>query len=59
MKTGWQLINGNWYYMFGSGAMAHDCWVGNYFLTSSGAMAVSSRVGGYWVGADGAWVPGV
>lgn len=45
--------------MLGSGAMAHDCWVGNYFLTSSGAMAVSSRVGGYWVGADGAWVPGV
>lgn len=35
--TGWQSIDGNWYYFYSNGYMAHDCWIGNYYLNSSGA----------------------
>lgn len=35
--TGWKLIDGNWYYFYSDGYMAHDCWVGNYYVNSSGA----------------------
>ncbi|WP_294402384.1 cell wall-binding protein [uncultured Clostridium sp.] len=35
--TGWRNINGNWYYFYSDGYMAHDCWIGNYYLNSSGA----------------------
>lgn len=35
--TGWKNINGNWYYFYSDGYMAHDCWIGNYYLNSSGA----------------------
>lgn len=59
MATGWQLVNGSWYYLSGSGAMLHDCLAGNYYLGSSGAMLTNARISdGYYVGADGAWVPG-
>lgn len=39
MLTGWQYISGNWYYMYDNGAMAHDCWIGNYYVGSSGSIA--------------------
>lgn len=42
MATGWQLVNGSWYYLSGSGAMLTNAWAPD----------------GYHVGADGAWVPG-
>ena len=60
MLTGWQYVGGDWYWMDASGAMAHDCWVGDYWLTSSGAMATSAWVDGgrYYVDASGAWAPG-
>lgn len=35
--TGWQFLDGNWYYFYSDGYMAHDCWIGNYYLNSSGA----------------------
>ncbi len=35
--TGWHSIDGNWYYFYGNGYMAHDCWIGNYYLNSQGA----------------------
>lgn len=35
--TGWRLIDGNWYYFYSDGYLAHDCWVGNYYVNSSGA----------------------
>jgi glucan-binding YG repeat protein len=58
MLTGWQNINGTWYYMEASGAMAANKWVGNYYLTGSGAMAKNTWIGNYYVGADGKWIPG-
>ena len=39
MKTGWQLVNGSWYYMNpGNGDMAANQWIGNYYVGGSGAM---------------------
>lgn len=35
--TGWNSIDGNWYYFYSNGYMAHDCWIGNYYLNSNGA----------------------
>lgn len=35
--TGWQSLDGNWYYFYGNGYMAHDCWIGDYYLNSNGA----------------------
>lgn len=35
--TGWRSINGNWYYFYSNGYMAHDCWIGDYYLNSQGA----------------------
>lgn len=58
MATGWRQIDGAWYYFSGSGAMAHDAWVGDYYLQSSGAMATNAWVGSYYVGEDGKWIPG-
>lgn len=34
---GWTYIDGNWYYFYSDGYMAHDCWIGNYYLNSNGA----------------------
>ena len=57
MKTGWQCVNGSWYWLDASGAMAHDRWVGDYYATSSGAMATNQLIDGrWWVGADVRWV---
>lgn len=55
--NGWQQIGGSWYYLQDSGAMAANCWVGNYYLGSSGAMLTNTVTpDGYHVGADGAWI---
>ena len=60
MQTGWRQIDGEWYYLKGSGAMAtgwlewKDEW---YYLYPSGRMAVSTTIDGYTVDADGVWVP--
>ena len=35
--TGWKYIDGNWYYFYSDGYMAHNCWIGNYYLNSNGA----------------------
>ena len=37
MATGWIKVNGTWYYLNGSGAMAENTWIGNYYVNSSGA----------------------
>ncbi|MDU4659269.1 MAG: hypothetical protein E6X72_05680 [Clostridioides difficile] len=34
--TGWRNINGNWYYFYSDGYMAHDCWIEDCYLNSSG-----------------------
>lgn len=35
--TGWKLIDGNWYYFYSSGYMAHDTTIDGKYLNSSGA----------------------
>ena len=55
MLTGWQVINGNWYYFNGSGAMVKNAWVGNYYLQNDGTMATNTWIGNYYVGSDGCW----
>ena len=55
MATGWQKVDGQWYYLATSGAMAKSQWVGNYYLTGSGAMATNAWIGKYHVNAAGVW----
>lgn len=35
--TGWRYINGNWYYFYSDGYMAHDTEIDGYHVNSSGA----------------------
>ncbi|WP_294372864.1 cell wall-binding protein [uncultured Clostridium sp.] len=39
--TRWKMIDGNWYYFYSDGYMAHDCWIGNYYLNSQGAWTLN------------------
>lgn len=55
--TGWQYINGAWYYFNADGSMAHDQWIEDYYVGKNGVMAVNTWIGNYYVGSDGAWVP--
>uniref|UniRef100_UPI0025D2C79D CAP domain-containing protein n=1 Tax=uncultured Clostridium sp. TaxID=59620 RepID=UPI0025D2C79D len=52
MATGWQLINGNWYYMYNSGAMATGWQLINgnwYYMYNSGAMTTGWQlINGNW-----------
>lgn len=58
MATGWQKIDGSWYYFDGSGAMYANRWCGDYYLGSSGAMLTNALTpDGYYVGSDGRWIP--
>ncbi|NFE84601.1 hypothetical protein FC754_10705 [Clostridium botulinum] len=41
-STGWRLINGNWYYFYSDGYMAHDTTIDGYYLNSSGAWTNST-----------------
>ena len=34
---GWQNIDGNWYWFYTWGVMAHDQWIDGYYLDSNGA----------------------
>ena len=36
MLTGWQVVNGTWYYMEENGLMASDTWIGEYYVDASG-----------------------
>ena len=58
--TGWQVINGNWYYFNGSGAMLKSQWIGNYYVGKDGIMATSSWVDNnqYYVNENGVYVAG-
>ena len=42
MLTGWQEIEGEWYYLNEDGAMASNTWIGDYYLTGNGTMAKNS-----------------
>lgn len=39
--TGWKSINGNWYYFYSDGYMAHDTIIGGYYLNSDGVWNIS------------------
>lgn len=41
-STGWKLIDGNWYYFYSDGYMAHDATISGYYLNSSGAWTNST-----------------
>lgn len=58
MVTGWQLIEGKWYYMDGSGVKVTNAWIGNYYVDGSGVMATDTWIGNYYVDENGVWVPG-
>ena len=63
MKTGWEKVDGNWYYMASSAKMVTGwCEVNGkwyYFSKASNSLAqmlYSPTVDGYQLGADGAWI---
>lgn len=35
--TGWRYINGNWYYFYSDGYMAHNTTINGYYVNSNGA----------------------
>ena len=58
MRTNWQLIDGDWYYLGSNGAMRTGWQTINgsvYYFKSSGVMASNEYVSGYWLNRDGSW----
>ena len=56
MQTGWQKVNGTWYYLSSNGAMKtgwFDYAGKKYYLKSSGAMATNTTIGEYKIDAYG------
>ena len=55
MQTGWQKIDGIWYYLgpAGSGAMRSSQWVEECYLGADGKMLTSCWVDDYYVGVSG------
>ncbi len=61
MLTGWQCINGNWYFMESSGILVKNDWRQDqnkwFYLGSDGAIVKNAVIDGqYVVGEDGAWI---
>lgn len=53
MLTGWNQIGDKWYYMYSSGAMAFNTWIGSYYVNGSGVWTKTRRsypAGNYNVG---------
>lgn len=53
MLTDWNQIGGKWYYMYSSGAMAFNTWIGSYYVNGSGVWTKTRRsypAGNYNVG---------
>ena len=60
MKTGWQSVNNEWYYLDSTGIMKTG-WLKNsdgkwYYLNNSGVMAKNTTVGGFKLDSNGVWV---
>lgn len=55
MQTGWQKINGSWYYLgpVGDGAMRKNQWANDSYLGSDGKMMTACWVDDYYVGISG------
>ena len=59
--TGWQKVDGKWYYYDKTGVKQFSKWIGgNYYVKADGTMAISEFVdkGNYYVGKDGKWDKG-
>ena len=61
MATGWQQIDGTWYYLGAGGAMAADTWIEDtFYVDGSGAMLVSTtrtiRGWTYKFDGNGRWI---
>lgn len=58
MATGWQYIDGEWYYFQNDGVMSANRWIDNtYYVDSQGHMLRNTTTpDGYKVDADGKWV---
>ena len=56
-KNGWVKEGNTWYY-YENGILAHNKWAGNYWLGADGKMATNAWVdnGRYYVDGSGAWV---
>ena len=54
MLTGWQVVNGTWYYMEENGLMASDTWIGDYYVDASGAWITHYRPA-QWINTGGRW----
>lgn len=58
--TGWQQVDGNWYYMWSDGSMAKNTWLESnskwYYLGNSGAMVYNTVIDGYTIGNEGYWI---
>lgn len=54
MLTGWQVVNGTWYYMEENGLMASDTWIGEYYVDASGAWITHYRPA-QWMNTGGRW----
>ena len=59
MKTGWQAVGSDWYFLNSDGTMKTGWMIdanGKYYnLQPSGKMAKDTVIDGYKVGTDGAW----
>ena len=60
MLTGWQYIEGSWYWFENSGAMYANGWKwidgSCYYFFENGKMAANTEIDGSYVNASGAWV---
>ena len=57
VKTGWLLVNNNWYFFKNSGCMVTSNWVGSYYMDSEGKMKTNAFTpDGYYCSADGVYV---
>lgn len=45
--TGWRIIDGQWYYFYTNGYMAHDTTIDGWYLNSSGSLVTSYDMTNY------------
>ena len=60
MTTGWQKVDGSWYFLQKDGKMVAGAWYSidgkSYYFNGSGKLLTNTTINGYKVGPDGAWI---